>query len=334
MNNIENENLEAISAKPEHAETVETAPAVAPVVAPAVAKASESVASGENTTFAPRGEIGDVAAVGALGNVVAIDAADNDRDVERRMRQMSRRSFLGGALAVGAAVGGWQWLATRRLEGGIPWPLRRNLDNTGQLALDFQSSTRLAPTFASSQVSGERTNGDIGLGEDFDAKDWALNVGGLASGEILSLSLNDIKKLPRIEMTTELKCIEGWSILVTWAGAQFSDFAARYPPATQNGDAPDVANKPENLLPYVSLTTPDGGYYVGMDMQSILHPQTLLCYEMNGKPLTPEHGAPLRLVSPLKYGTKHIKRIGSIEYTTNRPADYWAEQGYDWYSAH
>jgi DMSO/TMAO reductase YedYZ molybdopterin-dependent catalytic subunit len=331
MNNIENENLKTA---PEDSEHAETSPVVVPIITtPAVAKTSENAAlsesavAGESVTFAPRNASGDVVAIGE-------NDGKNDGDVERQMRQMSRRSFLSGALAVGAAYGGWRWLATRRPEGGIPWPLRRNLDNTGQLALDFQSSTRLAPTFARWQVSAERVNGDIGLGGDFDTKDWALNVGGLASGEILSLSLNDIKALPRVEMTTELKCIEGWSIIVNWAGARFSDFAAKYPPATQSGETPDVKNKPQDLLPYAGLTTPDGGYYVGMDMQSALHPQTLLCYEMNGKPLTLEHGAPLRLVTPIKYGIKHIKRIGSIEYATNRPADYWAEQGYDWYSAH
>lgn len=84
----------------------------------------------------------------------------------------------------------------------------------------------------------------------------------------------------------------------------------------------------------MSLETPDGGYYVGLDMESALHPQTLLCYEMNGQPLSLEHGAPLRLVIPVKYGIKNIKRIGTIRYTDTRPADYWAERGYDWYAGH
>ena len=69
-------------------------------------------------------------------------------------------------------------------------------------------------------------------------------------------------------------------------------------------------------------------------MASALHPQTLLCYEMDGQPLTPEHGAPIRLVIPVKYGFKSIKRIGTIRFTDRRPADYWAEQGYDWYAGH
>lgn len=152
----------------------------------------------------------------------------------------------------------------------------------------------------------------------------------------LLLTLDDIRGLPRVEMTTELKCIEGWSTIVNWAGASFADFAARYQPPTRGvgGGAPDVRARPQELVRYVALETPDGGYYVGMDMASALHPQTLLCYEMNGRPLTPEHGAPLRLVTPVKYGIKHIKRIGRITFADERPGDFWAERGYDWYSGH
>lgn len=151
----------------------------------------------------------------------------------------------------------------------------------------------------------------------------------------LLLTLDDIRALPRVEMTTELKCIEGWSTIVNWAGARFSDFAARYqPPTRAGGGTPDVQGRPQDLVRYVGLETPDGGYYVGMDMPSALHPQTLLCYEMNGQPLTPDHGAPLRLVTPVKYGIKHIKRIGRITFTDERPGDFWAERGYDWYSGH
>ena len=78
------------------------------------------------------------------------------------------------------------------------------------------------------------------------------------------------------------------------------------------------------------MATPDGGYYVGLDMESMLHPQTLLCYERNGAPLSQEHGAPLRLVIPVKYGIKNLKRIGKIAFSDARPRDYWAENGYDY----
>ncbi len=151
----------------------------------------------------------------------------------------------------------------------------------------------------------------------------------------LLLTLDDIRNLPRTEMTTELKCIEGWSAIVNWAGARFSDFADEFKPATINDNSSDSRSSlAKNLVRYVSMETPDGGYYVGFDMESAMHPQTLLCYEMNGQPLTLEHGAPLRLVTATKYGIKSIKRIGRIEFTDEQPDDFWAERGYDWYSGH
>jgi DMSO/TMAO reductase YedYZ molybdopterin-dependent catalytic subunit len=67
-------------------------------------------------------------------------------------------------------------------------------------------------------------------------------------------------------------------------------------------------------------------------MPAAMHPQTLLVYEMNGKPLPMEHGGPLRLIIPHKYGVKNIKRIGRLIYADRPPKDYWAEQGYDYYA--
>ncbi len=258
----------------------------------------------------------------------------NDGEIEAQMRRMSRRSFL-WALAAGAGtVGGLKWIGSRRADDGIPWPLRRVLDVNGEIARDVFSTARLAPTFPASKAREPRVNGDIGMGEDFDLASWNLGVSGLHSGEDLQLSLAEIKKLPRVEMTTELKCIEGWSVIVTWAGVRLADFMAKYPPATQSGDAPDVRQKPDDLVPYVGAQTPDGAYFVGLDREAALHPQTLLCYEMNGEPLTLAHGAPLRLVTPVKYGIKYLKRLGSLEFTARRPEDYWAQRGYDWYSGH
>ena len=82
---------------------------------------------------------------------------------------------------------------------------------------------------------------------------------------------------------------------------------------------------PDDLPGFVGLETPGGGYYVGLERETALHPQTLLCYEMNGRPLTPE---------PLKYGIKSLKRIGTLRFVDKRPADYWAEQGYDYHAGH
>jgi DMSO/TMAO reductase YedYZ molybdopterin-dependent catalytic subunit len=255
----------------------------------------------------------------------------SDAEAKRQMSNRSRRTFLiGGATAL-VGIFGWRWMSDETKS----TLLRRTFEFNEKVSQIFYSPKRLAPEFSKDKVTGERTNGMEGLNSELNISDWRLRVGGLANRtEDLILTLNDIKALPRTEMTTELKCIEGWSIVVNWAGVRFSDFAAKYLPKTRSGNAPDLQNRPEDLLRYVSLVTPDEEYYVGWDIQSLLHPQTLLAYEMNGAPLTPEHGAPLRLASPTKYGIKQLKRIGLIEFTDERPKDYWAERDYDWYAGH
>ena len=138
-------------------------------------------------------------------------------------------------------------------------------------------------------------------------------------GAVRQITLADIRALPKVEHVTQLKCIEGWSVVTQWTGARMSDFTEQF--ARESIEAP-----------YIGMQTPDEGYFVGLDRASAMHPQTLLCYEMNGAPLAMEHGAPLRLAIPVKYGIKNIKRIGTITYSAKRPGDYWGEQGYDWYS--
>ncbi len=240
-------------------------------------------------------------------------------EVEARMKQMSRRSFLWGALAVGATVGGVKWLGAQRAEEGVAWPLRRGLQTSEELWRSVFRPSQLAPTYPASRAREIRVNGSIGLSDDFDPAQWKMSVVGL-TGAPARVALDEIKALPKVTMTTELKCIEGWATVVNWSGARLSDFVRQY------------ADDPTKLPDYVGLTTPDGGYFVGMEKAAALHPQTLLCYEMNGKPLTLEHGAPLRLVTPIKYGIKNLKRIGTLSFADARPDDYWAQRGYDYYA--
>lgn len=138
----------------------------------------------------------------------------------------------------------------------------------------------------------------------------------------LLLTMDDVLRLPRHELVTEFKCIEGWSQVVHWAGVRMADFMEAYPPEQVQGREPR----------YVYMETPDGDYYTGYNVDVCRHPQTLLVTEMMGQPLTQFHGAPLRLHMPTKYGYKQIKRIGLISYTNDRPDDYWTKLGYDWYA--
>jgi hypothetical protein len=164
------------------------------------------------------------------------------------------------------------------------------------------------------QVSGKRNQGTAEAGPSYSS----LNIG--TPG--LLLPMEELRKLPKVELITQFKCIEGWSQIRQWSGYRLRDLMELYPPQKVNGREPR----------YVYMETPDGDYYVGYDIKAARHPQSLLVTEMSGQPLTEEHGAPLRLHSPIKYGYKQIKRIGLIAYTDLRPDDYWEKLGYDWYA--
>ncbi len=243
-----------------------------------------------------------------------------EREVEREMGRRTRRSLLIGGVAALGSLGVWEWINTRRTDQGIAWPLRRVLDTNEELARDFFRSRRRPTEFpVSKAVQNVRINDHIGMDDPSDLQDWKLVIQGAdVDDDEVELHMEDIRKLPHVEQVTELNCIEGWTQEVHWGGARFADLAQLYPP-------------PEDY-PYVGLETPDGEYYVGLDLESAMQPQTLLAYEMNREPLSVAHGAPLRLAIPTKYGIKNLKRIGKIFYSQERPRDYWGEQGYDWYA--
>jgi hypothetical protein len=249
---------------------------------------------------------------------------------DREFKQKARRSFVVGALAslLGAAT--FKWIYWSEEVGGIAGPIRRMLQANGKLWQRLYNPKTTVPEEKQVDLFDEpqnhaRLNGDLGL-EEPPPENWKLQfeLRAGADRKLLHppLALAALKALPRIEYTTRFKCIEGWSTNVKFAGARFSDFLDAFGPA-------DLDRK---RLQYVGLETPDRGYYVSVDLASMLHPQTLLCYEMNGLPLGPDHGAPLRLVIPIKYGIKSLKRVGTLFLADARPPDYWAEQGYDWYA--
>lgn len=245
-------------------------------------------------------------------------------------RKIKRRNFISFSIffLLGAgAFTGWKWLLdapeeTPGITGGARAPLRSALNRTELFFRNFFSNNHLTKTYPKSRAATEvRINNLLGIEDDpdFNPENWKLSVK-IKNQEDLTISLEEIKSLPKTEIIYDFKCIEGWDQIQHWAGIKLSEFLLHYNLYEQTKSQ------------YMGLETPNGMYYVGLDMDSVLHPQTLLAYEMNDKPLTIDHGAPLRLIVPVKYGIKCLKRIGTIYFSNERPRDYWAEQGYDYYS--
>lgn len=246
-------------------------------------------------------------------------------------QKINRRNFISfGAFTVFAvgAFGGWRWLykspnETAGITGEAHRPLRKALNKTEIFFRRIAfSENHLVKTYPKAMAAKRvRYNSDIGIEakNKFDPATWKLQVI-KKGGEILQVSIDELKALPKTEIVYDFKCVEGWDQIQHWAGVKFSNFIKHY-------QLDDYAK-----MEYVGMETPDKGYYVGIDMPSAMHPQTLLAYEVNDRPIPLNHGAPLRLIIPVKYGIKNLKRIGTITFSNTRPRDYWAEQGYDYYS--
>jgi DMSO/TMAO reductase YedYZ molybdopterin-dependent catalytic subunit len=227
---------------------------------------------------------------------------------EPELARMSRRELLKLApvLALGAfAIPGVQDVLLKKGLGFSDWMSAR-LFRRGHLAPTF-SDSELTP-FEKFPIN------------DYDVDDpgvifetWTLTVGGLVQNPG-DYKLEQIQALPPVRHNTRHVCVEGWDVIGRFGGARLSDFL--------NLIGADTSAK------FITVACADD-YYESLDMASALHPQTLLCYEMYDRPLTREHGAPLRLNVPTKIGYKHAKYLTGLKVTNVlNKVGYWEDQGY------
>ena len=160
-------------------------------------------------------------------------------------------------------------------------------------------------------------NGYDVIEPEIDFANWTLTVTG-AVARPGAYTLDQIRALPKQKHNTRHICVEGWDVVGSFGGARLSDFLS-------------IAGA-EPGARFLTFSCADD-YYESLDMETALHPQSLLCYEMYDRPLDRGHGAPLRLNLPTKLGYKQAKYLMTMEVTHVLPArrSYWGDQGYSWY---
>jgi DMSO/TMAO reductase YedYZ molybdopterin-dependent catalytic subunit len=227
---------------------------------------------------------------------------------DRKFKRVTRRELLKLAplLAVGAfAIPKVQEPLLKAGLGFSDW-VSATIFRTGHTAPTFDDS-RVAP-FEKFPINGYDV-ADPGV----DLEKWTLTVTGTVQkpGEY---KLAQFQELPRIRQNTRHICVEGWDVIGRFGGARLSDFLQMIGADTK--------------ARYVYVECADD-YYESLDMETALHPQTLLCYEMYDRPLTREHGAPLRLQIPTKIGYKQAKYLTDLKVTNVLSrVGYWEDQGY------
>jgi DMSO/TMAO reductase YedYZ molybdopterin-dependent catalytic subunit len=255
----------------------------------------------------------------------------------RVLRFRTRRDFLlFGAGAMAALAGGGfllpqdtlirMGMRRDRSSPGKEWFLNRALRFDDDVAEALYSENRIVPTYTKSQITPLKNNYNGATPDPAYISGWNLTLDGLASGLSISLDLRNLKTRFSIhEQITRLVCVEGWSAIAWWSGLRFDDLLRAYPPMAQAKWA-----RVESSVNLDASGNPDP-YFVSIDLATARHPQTLLATHVNGQPLAVDHGAPLRLLVPVKLGLKNVKAITKITYSSEEPRDYWAQYGYSHY---
>jgi DMSO/TMAO reductase YedYZ molybdopterin-dependent catalytic subunit len=145
---------------------------------------------------------------------------------------------------------------------------------------------------------------------------WRLEIGGLVRKPV-QLSLTDLAALPRTGYKLDHFCVEGWTAVATRTGVRLADIAKLV--------GVDPAAK------YVDFQSFDDDYHESWDIESAMHPQTLVVYAQDGHYLNAAWGAPARIYSPVKLGYKNTKYLTKILFMPQRNGGYWSDQGYEWY---
>ena len=265
------------------------------------------------------------------------------------MDLLTRRATFAGALAgSGLLLSGCSRILSgnalnaspsfqRVLAAAQGWTLstQRFLLSGGAMAQEFKISD-LSPHF--------KANGTLDPGtDDYDQQveenfaHWRLIVDGLVRHP-LALSVADLRRLPSRTQITRHDCVEGWSAIGQWTGTPLALILKAA--EVRRGAKYAVFHCADNLggEPSKGGEQSPGQYYESLDLIDAVHPQTLIAYDMNGKPLDIAHGAPLRLRVERQLGYKQAKYLQRIQIVDSFRAisggqgGYWEDRGYEWYA--
>lgn len=146
-----------------------------------------------------------------------------------------------------------------------------------------------------------------------DLKKWTLTIEGEVENPV-KLNWKNLLKLRKVESASDFHCVEGWSVLgLKWEGVRFQQIVK--------------LTQPKGNARFVTFECADG-YTTSLTLEELMGNDVILAYRLDGKPLEPGIGAPLRLVVPHKYAYKNAMWITTILFTAKKQIGYWESRGY------
>jgi len=151
---------------------------------------------------------------------------------------------------------------------------------------------------------------------DYAKSPWTLEIGGAVKNP-MRLNMTELMSVRSKRQRVDHFCVEGWTAVAILTGAPMSEIARIVQPTSD--------------AQYVDFVSFDKGYHESWDIESALHPQTMIAYAKEDVLLSPAYGAPARVHSPVKLGYKNTKYLTQIMFMPKRNGGYWSDIGYEWY---
>ena len=245
-----------------------------------------------------------------------------------RRKLLKSLGYIGasGLLANSAQAKAFDWFSSDKTV-FKQTPLEFNKDQNAAAFSQRRTPEKMATTYNNFYEFGTAKSDPVKHAQEFKVDPWSLKIDGLVENPI-TLNYDDLfSKFDLQERIYRLRCVEGWSMVIPWIGfelgkiikqakplssAKYVSFATVYEPKQMRGQRSRFTGGGVDY-PYVE----------GLRLDEAMHPLALLSVGMYGKTLPPQNGAPIRLVTPWKYGFKSIKSIVSIKLTDKEPPTSW-----------
>jgi sulfoxide reductase catalytic subunit YedY len=167
---------------------------------------------------------------------------------------------------------------------------------------------------------------------NFQTTPWPIQIGGLVEKPQTIDAQELVDKFTLEERVYRFRCVEAWSMIVPWTGFPLSQLIEKVAPKSEAKFIRfETFNRPAQAPGMVRLSNYPWPYFEGLRMDEAMHPLTMVVTGIYGKPLPKQHGAPVRIIVPWKYGYKSIKSVVKIEFIKEQPKTFWETLAADEY---
>jgi sulfoxide reductase catalytic subunit YedY len=244
-------------------------------------------------------------------------------EITPREVYLDRRRFIAGATIAGAALalGG----AARAATASATEPLTFSKGVVPVLS-DKPTARELATTYNNYYEFGTSKAEPAHNASTLKIKPWTVEIGGEVA-KPRTIGIEDLLAMELEERIYRMRCVEAWSMVIPWVGMSFSKLASLVEPTSKAKYVKFTSVARPEEMPGVRSRILDWPYTEGLRMDEAMHPLTLLTLGMYGETLPNQNGAPVRIITPWKYGFKNAKSIVRIDFVAEQPRTAWMTAG-------